>query len=142
MKRVNGPRWARQAQRGDPTVSLMRMRWHALEPIDRAGLGGAQGQPILGGILEADEELFARSPRVRHTATLALAVTPLPKSNMPMSLSTSSTAVRFTRATDSFCGSLTTCSAGSTRTRVAAELWTGSCTALSGNSTLCENSSR
>src|SRR5262249_19307790 len=63
MKRVNGPRWARQAQRGDPTVSLMRMRWHALEPIDRAGLGGAQGQPILGGILEADEELFATSPR-------------------------------------------------------------------------------
>src|SRR5262244_1728017 len=42
-----------------PTVSLMRVGRIALETVHHARLGGTEGDPVLRGVLQRDEERFA-----------------------------------------------------------------------------------
>src|SRR5215469_10724652 len=43
--------------------SLVGVGWIALEAINRAGFGGSECEPFLGGVLQVDEELFAAAAR-------------------------------------------------------------------------------
>src|SRR5690349_1842215 len=44
--------------------SFVRLRWVALQSIDRAGLGGGERQPLGGDLLQLDEEALAGLQRL------------------------------------------------------------------------------